>query len=169
MTDEEKADPAPAAGHVIELGSRLTGASPRLMVARRPSCLAHTFEMNRETRLVNCTRCKQSFDAFEAMVYLAEHWGDFHGNRTAIKTELVDLGLKRDALKAEVSRLKAAVNKKLRAVAESSPHATKALELMLRIRRKPPHAGSMDRMSLLTLLRQVEDEAKIAPIEGSRA
>lgn len=161
---EETENSTPGA-HVIELESRLReGAKPRLTVAREPVCLAHHFELDRETRLVTCTKCKQTFDGFEALLYLAEHWGDFHGNRSAIKKELAALSERRSALEEEVSRLKSSVNRKLRRIAECSPHATKALELALRIYRKPAHTGSGDRMALLTLLRQVEDEAKIVPV-----
>ena len=54
MNDESP----PSTGYVIELDSRRTvGAKPRLSVAREPTCFAHHFKLDRETRLVQCTKC----------------------------------------------------------------------------------------------------------------
>lgn len=162
MTEEKNEKSA----HVISLESRLKkGATPMLTVPRAPVCWGHHFFLDRETRLVSCKRCKLVFDGFEAIVYLAEHWGDFNANRRAIEIELKKAREERDELKKEADRLTGFVRRKYRAIAETSEHATRALELLLRIHRKPATAPySSDRRALSELLDSVELAAKIVPL-----
>ena len=163
----ETPDPPAAPGHVIELDSRRTkGAKPRLAVAKEPFCFAHHFLMDRETRLVTCTKCKQAFEGFDALAYLAEHWPDFHGNRTAIAKELSTLEKERDAVKEEIKRLTGVARRRIRRIAEETPHAVRVLELVLRLQRIPRSDAtySLDRVALSELLTQIEREAKVVAL-----
>ena len=111
----EKSGVAPGA-RVISLESRVKkGARAMLTVARAPFCVAHHFTLDRSTRLAHCDKCGQSFDAFEAMVHLAEHWGDFHDNRQHIQREVERLREERVALKKEADALRATVRRRTRA------------------------------------------------------
>lgn len=165
--DDPKETPPEAAqtaggAHVISLESRLkSGAKPMLTVPRKALCFAHHYLIDRKTRLATCTKCGESFDCFDAMVDLAEHWGDYQGNRNVIKKEIDALRQERDELKSEVDRLKSFTRRKYRAIAETSPHATRCLELVLRMSRGDDNNA---RWELLKLARQVEDEAKVVSI-----
>lgn len=155
--------------HIISMESRLRqGAQPRLTVQRRSSCFDHYYEIDRKTQLATCSKCGETFSAYQVLVDLAEHWGDFHGNRQAIKKEIDTLRKQEAELKAEVDRLKAFVRRRLRSIAESSPHATRALELVLRIHRLRSHNPySGDRIALFELVRQVEKDAQVVGIDRS--
>lgn len=157
---------APAA-RVTSMEPRIQkNARPSLTLAPAPRCFAHQFVLDEKTRLAKCTKCDRAFDGFDALAYLAEHWPDFQGNREAIQRDLQSIEKKRDDVKKDVAKLTSTFRRRIRALTEASPHATRALELMMRLHRKTRRDSlyDADESALRELLRTVEAEAKIVPM-----
>ena len=125
-------------GKVVPLDGRRVGARPRLTVSRELFC-THYFELDRKARLASCSKCQALVDPWAALVYIAEHWPDFHGNREAIRHDLVALGKQRDELRAEVRRLKQQVRR--------ATYATTTQNPQIAPRRPPTAAGATGRTS----------------------
>lgn len=72
-----------------------------------PFCSAHMFEIDEEHRVVTCSRCERSFDAFEALGLLARDWSHYDWSHRSARHEIADLTKEREAIKKQVSNLKA--------------------------------------------------------------
>jgi predicted nucleic acid-binding Zn-ribbon protein len=75
--------------------------------ASLPFCSAHMFEVDEERREVLCSRCSRAFDAFEALGLLARDWSNYDWSHRSARHEIADLEKERDAIKKQVSNLKA--------------------------------------------------------------
>lgn len=70
-------------------------------------CSAHFFEIDEDHRVVVCTRCERAFDAFEALGLLARDWSNYDWSHRHARQELAELAKERDAIKKQISNLKA--------------------------------------------------------------
>ena len=88
------------------------GDMPRAPVVKAktpllPFCIAHSFEIDEERREVTCSRCERSFDAHEALGLLARDWANYDWSHRSVRHEIADLTKEREAIKKQVSNLKA--------------------------------------------------------------
>lgn len=70
-------------------------------------CSPHIFEIDEDRRLVECERCHRFFDAFEALVDLAREWEHYDYTHRSVRHEIADFTKERDALKQQITNLKA--------------------------------------------------------------
>ena len=98
-------------GTVVDLAERrrlAAEALPSLQTTKSaPYCSAHAFELNGEQRLVTCKRCKAELSAYDALTWLARHWDTMLANRRVYEDDNKRLLRERDALRTEVTNLKA--------------------------------------------------------------
>lgn len=77
---------------------RKRGTKPLLEVIRTESCLC-SFHIVEKTRTVTCERCGRTWDAFDALLYMARDFSRYEYNRNTLKREA-------DRAEEEVLRLK---------------------------------------------------------------
>lgn len=140
--------------NVVSLEERLH-PRPLLSVAPAPVCRAHNFELCRKTRTARCQRCDTNMDPFDALVYIAERWGEYLRNREHLGSEIERLRGDHTRLEVLVRKLRAGVRRRVRALAEQAPaDAIKALELLIRWR-----TGMVDQFDLSLRAGELADRA----------
>lgn len=107
----EPVEPEPVS-NVVSLEPRLRGTRSLLVVTRaRASCYPHAFELDEQTRVVTCRLCTRVFDAFDAMIYMAQHWPDYQGHRQALQEEIADMRKEAEELKRQIKNHRATVRR----------------------------------------------------------
>lgn len=92
---------------VVDIASRRkSGPAPALTVVRKPSCFC-AFSLDEKTRTVSCKRCERSWDAFEALLYVARNWTNYAANLAALKHAVARHQQERDQLRKDIHNLKA--------------------------------------------------------------
>jgi hypothetical protein len=83
---------------------------PKLMLVvekARSVCHPHHFIINGVERTVRCDRCNTIFDPILALLDISRDWQNYRWNREDLKHQIERLTATREALRREVSNLKA--------------------------------------------------------------
>lgn len=73
---------------------------------REPSCWPHHLAIDGKTKLASCRKCEKVFLPWDALMIIVRSWDNYEANRNALREEVTHLEKERDALKAQVSRLR---------------------------------------------------------------
>ncbi len=85
-----------------------TEPKPLLVIKTRVRfCAPHHFEIDGETRTVQCSKCKAAFDPIAALLEIARDWHHYRFNAQDLRHQIERLQKERDELRRQVTNLKA--------------------------------------------------------------